>query len=196
MEIRPIELSGDWNAGFALDEHTVSSKFLGYDENGHEVFDTKYSEVGDLLKRLKYKSDKSVARVLAYTGARFVEDQKWPVDIVVPVPPSRVERIFQPLLLLADYVSEFLKIPVCKHCIVKAKNTPELKNVLDFNERLQFLDGAYSVSTPDVAGRTVLLLDDLYRSGATAQAVVKSLNENGQVKKIFFLAFAKTRVKR
>lgn len=60
INISPIKLPGNWFEGFALDLHTISSEFLGYDEYGHEVFDTKRSEMGELLYRLKYGSDKSV----------------------------------------------------------------------------------------------------------------------------------------
>lgn len=79
---------------------------------------------------------------------------------------------------------------------MKVKDTPELKTVHDFKERLLLLDGAYTVSAPDVEGRTVLLLDDLYRSGATAKSVATALTVLGQTKEVYFLAFTKTRVKR
>lgn len=44
INVSPIKLSGNWFEGFALGLHTISSEFLGYDEFGHEVFDTKSSE--------------------------------------------------------------------------------------------------------------------------------------------------------
>ena len=44
VTINPIELSGNWTQGYALDIHTINSTFIGYDEYGHEVFDTRRSE--------------------------------------------------------------------------------------------------------------------------------------------------------
>ncbi len=196
MKTNPRKLPGDWKAGFALDLHTVSSEFVGYNEYGHEQFDTKYSDVGGLLYRLKSRSDKSVVKVLAYTAGEFVKSQKWSVDVVVPVPPSRTGRAFQPVPLLAKATVRFLGIPVCLDCVVKVKDTPELKSVSDFNERLRLLEGAYAVAAPDVSKRVVLLLDDLYRSGATLKAVANSLTTKGNVKGIYVLAFTRTRVKR
>jgi competence protein ComFC len=49
--INPRKLSGPWTEGYALDLHTASSEFLGYDEFGHEQFNTERTEVGELVYR-------------------------------------------------------------------------------------------------------------------------------------------------
>jgi len=54
VEINPKIITGCWTEGFALDFHTLSSEFIGDDEYGHPQFDTKRSEIGELLYRLKY----------------------------------------------------------------------------------------------------------------------------------------------
>jgi hypothetical protein len=53
------KLAGPWKSGYVLDLHTTSSVLIGYNEFGHAQFDTTYSEIGGLLNRLKYHSDKS-----------------------------------------------------------------------------------------------------------------------------------------
>ena len=35
-----IELKGNWQKGFAYDEHTLGSTYLGVDHNGHDHWDT------------------------------------------------------------------------------------------------------------------------------------------------------------
>ena len=55
-----IKITGNWKNGFAYDVHTLDSTYLGLNEYGHAQFETTYSEMGDLLKTLKYKYDKSV----------------------------------------------------------------------------------------------------------------------------------------
>lgn len=54
VNINPKKLAGRWRAGYALDHHTTSSVYLGDDELGHPAFDTKRSEIGELLYQLKY----------------------------------------------------------------------------------------------------------------------------------------------
>lgn len=48
----PIRLVGPWAEGYVLErQHTLSSDFLGYDSYGHAQFDTKRSELGELVFR-------------------------------------------------------------------------------------------------------------------------------------------------
>lgn len=55
-----IRLIGNWKKGGALDLHTESSIYLGVDEFGHDHYDTKRTEMGEYVYKLKYKSDLSV----------------------------------------------------------------------------------------------------------------------------------------
>jgi predicted amidophosphoribosyltransferase len=86
-----------------------------------------------------------------------------------------------------------LNIPCLRDCIIKLKNTPELKNVYDYNKRLELLEGAYTVAPSSLKGENVLLFDDLYRSGATLDAITKCLYERGEADNVYALALTKTR---
>jgi predicted amidophosphoribosyltransferase len=97
---------------------------------------------------------------------------------------------------LAEALGRRLGIPVCSECLVKAKELPELKNVFDRKERRRLLDGAYHVAAAAVEGKEVLVFDDLYRSGATMNAVVHALATQGTVAKIYVLALTRTRRRR
>lgn len=55
MEINPIKLIGEWDEGYALDRYTISSIPLGEDVYGHMQFETRRSELGELVYGLKYK---------------------------------------------------------------------------------------------------------------------------------------------
>jgi competence protein ComFC len=85
----PKKIPGRWRDGYALDYHTLSSEFVGYDEFGHARFDTKRSEVGELLYRLKYRSDQTAVADLVDAAVSFLRRWAPSIDIVVPVPPSR-----------------------------------------------------------------------------------------------------------
>ena len=47
----PIKLLGPWNDGYALDQYTVSSEYIGDDTFGRPQFINTYSEVGKLLHK-------------------------------------------------------------------------------------------------------------------------------------------------
>jgi len=95
VEIHPVRIPGRWADGRALDVHTVSSTYLGEDEFGRPRFETMRSEMGELLYRLKYRQDRAVVAEIGETAAAFVRAWQTPIEILVPVPPSR-QRAVQP----------------------------------------------------------------------------------------------------
>ena len=74
-KINPQTIAGQWKAGIALDVHTLSSTYLGVNEHGHEVYDTTRSEVGQLLYRLKYRSDMVAANEIVTTAAEYLKPE-------------------------------------------------------------------------------------------------------------------------
>lgn len=194
VDVSPKRIPGRWQEGFALDNHTVSSTYLGEDEFGHPIFDTKRSEIGELLYRLKYKSDQSVIAEIVEAAAAFIATWKPNIQIVVPVPASRA-RAVQPVMLLGDALAKRLGLPFVPDAIAKLREVPELKNVYDYNERYRLLAGAHAIDQAKVQARRVLLFDDLYRSGATMNAIAAALYNHGGVADVFALTITKTRSK-
>ena len=119
--VRPIRLPGRWRYGFALDYHTVSSTYLGDDEYGHPMFDTRRSDLGELLYRLKYRSDASVLDEIVQVAARFYRSWNPGATVIVPVPPSRSSRPQQPVSTLAAAVGGQLSISVEQNAITRTK---------------------------------------------------------------------------
>ena len=187
----PRLIIGRWAQGYALDLQTISSQFIGHDEFGHPRFDTTRSEVGELLYRLKYRSEReAVAPIIEAATKHFLA---WhpPVDVLVPVPPS-TRREFQPVHNLTKALGERLGIPIAD-CIARAREVQELKNVADLDERLQLLEGLHTVDESAVRGRNVLLFDDLYRSGATMNSITSVLYDSGKATNVFAFTITKTR---
>jgi len=191
--IKPQKISGEWNSGYVLDLHTIKSEFLGHNSYGHPEFDTTYTEMGGLLKKAKYRESQSALDTLAETASSFIQSRGWGIDCIVPVPPSNTGRKYQPVFELAKRISSIIGKPVCWDCVAKVTDTPELKNVHDYSARLKILKDAFSVDKKKTRDKVILLLDDLYRSGATMNAISKTLLEHGSAKKVYALAITKTR---
>ncbi|MFH1429116.1 MAG: hypothetical protein ABIH39_05160 [Candidatus Margulisiibacteriota bacterium] len=81
-------------------------------------------------------------------------------------------------------------------CFIKTKNTPQLKNIVNARERKQILENTFSISNNALSGKKILLLDDLYSSGATLNCASNVLFNQGKVKSVFVLAITKTRKSR
>lgn len=182
---------GAWKRGYALDLHTVSSVFLGYDEYGHAKFDNTHSEVGELLYKLKYSQDRAVVEELASVCVHFLRKWKPDIDIIVPVPPSHKRKV-QPVLVLATAIAEMLEIDL-RDCVTRRRNIPQLKNVSDLDERTKLLTGAHAVNASVTKGKKILLLDDLFRSGATMNAITTELYEKGNAAIVYALTVTRTR---
>lgn len=193
--IKPIKLQGRWKVGCALDYHTIKSVFLGYDEYGFSIFDTTYTGIGNLLNRLKYHRDFSVIDELVNVIDKFIEIWEREFDLIIPVPPTRYRQP-QPLIILAEAIGLKLGLPVASDCVKKVKNFPQIKDLYDLEERRKLLTGAYKVESSLVHNKMVLLFDDLYRSGATLNAVTEALYDQGKAAAVYVLAITKTRSRR
>lgn len=190
-----MRIPGRWREGFALDYHTLGSTYVGDDQYGHPVFDTKRTEVGELIYRLKYCADNSVVDDLVQTMVGFLQSWKPVVQAIIPVPPTRSARPRQPVHLLSQALGNALGIAVIKDCVRRVKAIPELKDIYAYHERLRLLEGAHTVERPLVEGQNVLLLDDLYRSGATMNAITQVLYDLGHAGEVYALAVTRTRSK-
>ncbi len=191
MQLNPRAVHGSWDDGYTLDLHIRSSEFVGYNEYGHAQFESTRTEIGELLYRLKYKGDQSAVAPIAQAAFDFVCERNPGIDVIVPTPPSKT-RAVQPLFQIADELGRLLSRPVDKTSVRKSKATPELKNV-DYAKRLELLGGAHSIEGDTLRGRRVLLLDDLYQSGATLNAIARLLKEAGGVTAVFALALTRAR---
>jgi competence protein ComFC len=189
--IHPRRIRGSWADGYVLDVHSTGSTFLGYDEFGHAVFETLRTETGELLYRLKYRGDRSALGEIGADAERFLRAWKVGPDVIVPVPPTRRRQV-QPVFLIAGEIARRLGVPVVGNALRKRKDSPELKNVHEFEERRAALEGAFVVDPRQVAGKRILLVDDLVRSGATMSAVAEALSDAGAVA-VYAFALTQTR---
>jgi len=190
-EFQPRRIMGAWRSGYALDLHTLSSEYVGDDEFGRPRFETRRSELGELLYRLKYGKDQSVVAEIADAAARFLTQRKPPVDVLVPIPASN-PRPVQPVRLLAAAISERIGIPLAE-CVTRKKDVPQLKDVLDLDARTELLEGAHLIDAAATSGKRILLFDDLYRSGATMNAITRELYDSGKAAEVFALTITRTR---
>ena len=193
IAIHPTRISGPWKAGFALDRQIVSSEFVGYNEFGHPMFNTQRTDLGELLYRLKYRADTAVLSEIVDAVVDYIQ-QSWkpPITLIVPVPASQVRRA-QPVQQVAEELGKRMSIPVSLKAVRKTKATPQLKNVHDFSLRGSMLEGAISSNPAVTAGQKILLLDDLYQSGATMCAVAKTILREGKAGEVYALALTRSR---
>jgi hypothetical protein len=108
VRIKPTKLPGPWTEGYVLDLHSLSSTFLGYDGSVPR-FDTKYTELGELVYRFKYRGDTAALSTIVDTVEQFIGESKWEFDCIVAVPPS-IARKSQPVSEITQELRAFVTI--------------------------------------------------------------------------------------
>ncbi len=197
--INPRKIYGNWRSGWALDIHTISSRPL--QDRG---YDTDRTEFGELVFQVKYRHDRSKIQQIAETATEFIKES-FTVDgyavlpytaAIIPIPPSDMNRTFQPVTEIAKAIGKLLNVPVRTDYLTKVKRTIPLKNIPDVESKREQLKDAFVVQTQDFKDRCVLLFDDLYDSGVTLTEVSKVLYEQGGVRHVLVLTLTRTRTGR
>ncbi len=67
-----------------------------------------------------------------------------------------------------------------------------MKDVGDFHARVATLSAAFTCDT-ELEGKRVLLVDDLFQSGASMNVAARTLKEQGLVRSVYALALTRTR---
>jgi len=115
-------------------------------------------------------------------------------DVIIPVPlhPARLRaREFNQSLLLADQLSRHLARPVSATNLVRTAAT-DPQTTLSRQERLRNLRKAFEIRKPqDLAEKRILLVDDVYTTGATLNECAKTLRKSG-AGPVFALTLART----
>ncbi|MEW5801110.1 MAG: ComF family protein [bacterium] len=187
-----IEIHGNWKKGYALDLHTQSSEYLGVDETGRDRFDTTRTKIGELVYRLKYRSDLTVIPDIINYILEIKGIQK--AGCIIPVPPSNINRQLQPVFVVGHELSKETRVPFFQDAILKTKSTPQLKEIEDLSERERILADAFEINKNyNFSGMNVLVIDDLYRSGTTLKVITSILYNKARVKNVYVIALTKTR---
>jgi predicted amidophosphoribosyltransferase len=170
VEIHPQPIDGPWIEGFVLDRHVISSTPTHY-VGDHQQFDTLRTPLGELVYRLKNKG--GPAQDVIDTAVDFVSTRWSGIDCVIAPPPSATRRR-QPAVLIAAGVARALGVSYLANAVVKAKPTPQMKNVPTY-EREDLLKDAIQKGPASVVGVRALIVDDLWQTGGTMRRVAEVL---------------------
>jgi ComF family protein len=133
---------------------------------------------------LKYRDRLELARWMAQWMSRAGGELVAEADVVVPVPLHRWRlwsRRYNQSALLAAAVATGAGKPLASRAVMRARATAQQVG-LTASERDRNVRGAFRVPPAErvnVAGRRILLVDDVYTTGATIRAVTRALQRGG-----------------
>lgn len=155
---------------------------------GAAVFPYEYIRLS--LYRFKYSGRQEYARFYGRQMAWRMEEKRkaWKPDALVPVPlhkKKRRQRGYNQAELVAKELSRYWGIPVINNLVIRSKNTRPMKEIVG-TDRQNNLKKAFKLGTNDVKLNTIIIIDDIYTTGSTIDAVSKVCLEAG-IQRIYFL---------
>lgn len=154
--------------------------------------------ISTLISNLKFENAKYAVKPLA----QFLIDEyiknNYECDIVIPVPLSPLrqkQRKFNQASLIASIVAKHFNLPMIENAVVRSRNTPKQTN-LDYRARQQNMIDAFElVSKSNLKDKNILVIDDVYTTGATIHNFCKTLKK-AKPKNIYVLTIAHTHINR
>jgi ComF family protein len=148
--------------------------------------------VAEALQRFKYQGEIQLADLFG----RFWKKEYWEgfsVEAIIPVPLhlSRLrKRGFNQALVLGRILGRKMGKPVLMKGLKRIRNTiPQVQ--LDHSQREKNVRGAFVVGDPnEIKGKDLLLVDDVFTTGATVNECAKVLKKAG-AGQVFVLTLAR-----
>lgn len=147
----------------------VAASYYGVSNVGAALHRSKYEQGGDF-------PDFLLKLVLKAFRKKFGQEK---FDLVLYVPPTSSGDLVKNF---AVKVSQVLKFPI-SHNLVKARQTKEQKVFENGYLKTDNVSGAFTLATPnEIKGKSILLVDDIFDSGATVKEIGRLLTNFGAVK--------------
>lgn len=149
--------------------------------------------LSEAIHIFKYQKKQAMAKHLNAVVTDALLQKLADTDIIIPVPLHKRrlnERGFNQSLLIAHYLSKRLCIPLSIDGLQRVRWTrPQIE--LSKDERLKNVRGAFAIGTglkPDtiLKNKTVVLVDDVYTTGATVNECAKVLKKAGANEVVVF----------
>lgn len=149
------------------------------------------------IKAFKYNFIKNLDSPLAKLVINYLEKIKGKLQLndclVIPIPLHRIrfnQRGYNQAELIAKKISDFFGFDFCGDCLIKKKKTKDQVELKE-EKRKENLKGVFECIKKDfVFGRKILLIDDVYTTGATMIECARVLKENG-AKEVIGLVIAR-----
>ncbi len=132
-----------------------------------------------LLKALKYRGLLHVADIVAGELALLLRDLS-PPDLLIPMPlhPQRLqERGFNQALEICRKLAPLHGYPLSLDAVVRVRHSAPQAS-LPLAQRAKNVKGIFA-ATQDMAGKSVLVVDDIMTSGASLNELAKTLKQAG-----------------
>jgi len=179
----------------------INEMILGKEKDFFAFCICAYAYSGIVRKKIlqfKFQNKKYLYQSLSQKLFEILKEYQEEIDEIIAVPISWkrfCERGYNQTSLIASFLAKALKKRQLKHVLIKSKNNNK-QSRLKIQERISNVTGVYAVLQKEkIAGKTILLIDDILTTGATIRECSRVLRESG-AKKIIVAVVAKTQMRK
>jgi len=139
--------------------------------------------IKEAIHLLKYKGKLILVNQLSSVMIAYAKENLplADIDFLIPVPLHRSrlkEREFNQSEILASKLANYFFLSLLNNVLIRIRPTPPQTN-LSKEERFNSLKGAFALKKKGlIKGKNILLIDDVFTTGATANQCAKVLIEN------------------
>ena len=148
------------------------------------------------ILQYKFKNKKYLYTTLSQRLIELLNMYSNEIDIIIPVPihfMRAFNRGYNQSFLIARFIAKKIDKELKNNILKKVRNNKP-QSLLTANKRKNNVYNAYKLIRADaIKGKTILLIDDIYTTGATVNECSKVLKENG-AKKIIVATVAKATI--
>lgn len=151
-----------------------------------------------LIYKMKYEGRRDVAVYMGHHAAKALQPKGFfdDVDVIVPVPITRMRRFqrgFNQSELFARGLSEVTSIPVDTTSLIR-RRFARSQTRLSGEQRQENVATAFSlVASAALEGRHVLVVDDIFTTGATLGACLREISQNTKDVRLSILTLGLTK---
>lgn len=145
--------------------------------------------------KLKYGRRIGLGTLIARQMVQHLPQDERSNAIIIPVPLHRWRlwwRGFNQSAVIGDRLAALTGIDIDKEVLIRSKRTPPLRS-MNPKARQRAVRGAFELkekARPRLSGRDIVLIDDIYTSGSTADACALALRKAG-VRSVQLLCWAR-----
>jgi ComF family protein len=174
------------NTGFAVQpDNPIEKVFWGrlsVTAAHCQFYFEKESLIQHLIHQLKYKNNKAIGIYLGeLTGKALLDSGRFnTIDYLIPLPlftDKERKRGYNQAKIICDGIAKVMAIPVITNNVIRQRFT-QSQTLKHRNERWINVEGSFIVKHPPaLAGKNILLVDDIITTGATVDACGNAILE-------------------
>lgn len=133
------------------------------------------------MQRFKFNNKKYLGYTFATIALNRLKEFPWldEIDCIACVPMGKRNRMYNQCAVMASHIAEELNLPFDESALAKIKDNPPFYT-LSREERMRKIKDSFGVAKPEFfRDRKVLLIDDIFTTGATMMECAFTVERGG-----------------